>query len=124
MFTAFAYGRYTFSNEIPESFQPTEPLKLEIAPKPIDTDSEATSDYKIVISTVNLTTGEYLADKYTDAQTDLFVMVPKIPIAPIPTTFYIGGLGSSYKYELPAGTAYNYSAENVKTGYNPSEVWG
>lgn len=105
-----------FSNEIPESFQPTEPLKLEIVPQPIDTGTEATSDYKIVISTVNLTTGEYMADKYTGAQTDLFVMVPKIPIAAIPTVFFIGGLDSSYKYELPAGTAYNYSDEKVKNG--------
>lgn len=105
-----------FSNEIPEPFQPTEPLELEISAKPVDSGTRATSDYKIVISTVQLDTAEYTADKYTDETQTAFVMVPRIPYVALPTVFSIGTGDDRKQYELPVGAAYNYALDIVKRG--------
>lgn len=105
-----------FDNDIPESFQPMEPLEIDLGVV-VEPSTIATNDYRVVISTVKLDESQKLAEKYVDAETgELLVSVPQIPLATTPTIFSIGSGADRRQYVLPTGTAYNYNADIVQKG--------
>lgn len=104
-----------FVNDIPEAFQPMEPLEIDLGDV-IRPSTIATNDYRIVISTVQLDESQKLAESYVDEKTDLVVTVPQIPLATVPTIFSIGSGDDRKQYILPVGTAYNYNTDIVRKG--------
>lgn len=102
-----------FDNTIAEPFTPQEPLTLDLGAV-LKPSTSADSDYKVLVSTVDLENIDFIADSYKDEANDMIVTVPKIPVAGEPTTFAIKGIAD---YQLPCASCYNYDqvAQEVQT---------
>ena len=103
-----------FSNTLSEPFSPQEPLTLDFG-NILKPTTSADTDYKVLVSTVDLENINFIADSYKDEVNDMIVTVPKIPVAGESTTFAIKGIGKDY--QLPCASCYNYDqvAEEVQT---------
>lgn len=101
-----------FSNIIDESFDPSEPLKLDLGQ--MLTPGEHTGDLEIALATVYLA-GDItsVAKTFTDDVTSLTVTVPVIP-AVVGSTLYTMTADKPYSRKVPSTCAFNYEVKKIR----------